>query len=191
MPQGGNMKMNSRLAILVLLGLVLGCARFGQRSQSNSQSNGAQTKASPAGTPGVQALPKTSGERGTPDEAKAMLTKAIEHYNSVGRKQALADFTGKKAPFSDRDLYVACIAPDHIIVANGGFPKLVGSSVDAWKDAEGKSVGKASFDAVSSTGEGSVRYRWFNPVSNKIEPKVLYVQKVGEDICGVGAYNPE
>jgi len=162
---------------------------LGQRSQSDSQNNGAQTKGSPEGT--IPALAKSSGERGTPDEAKSMLAKAIDHYNAVGRRQALADFNGKKAPFSDRDLYVACIGPDHIIVANGGFPSLVGSSVDAWKDAEGRSVGKASVEAVSNNGEGSVRYRWLNPVSHKIEPKVFFVQKVGEDICGVGAYNPE
>jgi hypothetical protein len=61
-------------------------------------------------------------DRGTPPEAKAMLQKALEHYKSVGRKQALADFTAKKAPFGDRDLYVVCIGPDHTMVANGGFP---------------------------------------------------------------------
>lgn len=183
------MKPDSGAAIILLLSLALGCGQMGRRSENTSQSNGAQTKASPAASTEA-AGKKSSGERGTPEEAKAMLAKAVEHYNTVGRKQALDDFNGKKAPFFDRDLYVACIGPDHIIVANGGFPSLVGSSVDAWKDAEGKSVGKASFDAVSSTGEGSVRYRWFNPVSSRIEPKVLFVQKVGEDICGVGAYNP-
>ncbi len=49
-----------------------------------------------------------ASERGTPAEAKAMLQKAVAHYKSVGRQRALADFTGKKAPFADRDLYVAC-----------------------------------------------------------------------------------
>lgn len=184
------MKTDSRLAILVLVGLVLGCAQLGQRSQNSARGDGAQAKASPTAT-SDRSQAKPSGARGTPDEAKAMLTKAIEHYNSVGRQQALADFTGRKAPFFDRDLYVSCIGPDHLIAANGGFPSLVGSSVDAWKDAEGKSVGKASYDAVASTGSGSVRYRWFNPVSGKVEPKVLFVQKVGDDILGVGAYNPD
>ena len=67
----------------------------------------------------------TSGfaaDRGTPAEAQAMLQKAVAHYKAVGRKQALADFTTKKAPFGDRDLYVVCIGPDHTVTANGGFP---------------------------------------------------------------------
>ena len=183
------MKWNFVLAVSLLLLAVIGCSQLRQRSQNSSAGSSPPTQSSP--TVAESAPQRSSGERGTPDEAKAMLAKAIDHYNSVGRKQALADFTGRKSPFFDRDLYVACIGPDHLIAANGGYPKLVGSSVDAWKDAEGRSVGKAAFDAAAGTGEGAVRYRWTNPVSGKIEPKVLFVRKVGDDVCGVGAYNPE
>lgn len=78
------------------------------------------------------ALPSSAraGERGTPAEAKALLQKAVAHYKSVGRNQALSDFTGKKPPFVDRDLYVFCIGPDRTTVASGGFPSLVGTSVE-------------------------------------------------------------
>ena len=183
------MKSNSLLAVSVVLFASIGCSQLGRRSSNNQQGNAAPAQSSPPVT--STAPPPAKGERGTPDEAKAMLAKAIAHYNSVGRKQALADFTGRKSPFFDRDLYVACIGPDRLIAANGGYPSVVGSSADAWKDAEGRSVGKAAFDSVAGTGEGAVRYRWTNPVSGKIEPKVLFVQKVGEDVCGVGAYNPE
>jgi hypothetical protein len=132
-----------------------------------------------------------ASDRGTPSEAKAMLAKAIAHYRAVGRKQALADFTGKKAPFVDRDLYVFCIGPDHMIVANGGYPSFVGSSVDILKDADGKPLGKALLDAGSREGGGSVEYAHINPVSHLPESKVSFVQKAGEDVCGVGAYNPK
>ena len=132
-----------------------------------------------------------AGDRGTPSEAKAMLAKAIAHYKAVGRKQALADFTGKKAPFVDRDLYVFCISPDRVIVANGGYPSFVGSSVDILKDADGKPLGKALLDAGSREGGGSVEYAHVNPVSHLPQSKLAFVQKAGEDVCGVGAYNPK
>ncbi len=132
-----------------------------------------------------------AAERGTPAEAKAMLQKAIAHYKSVGRKQALADFNAKKPPFGDRDLYVFCIGSDHTTIANGGFPQYVGYSTDALKDADGKSVGKAGWDVATSKGEGEVRYQWINPVTHKMEPKISFFAKAGEDVCGVGAYNPE
>ncbi len=128
--------------------------------------------------------------RGTPAEAKAMLQKAVAHYKAVGRAQALADFNMKKAPFGDRDLYVACISPDHKLVANGGFPEFVGLSADLIKDAQGQSVGKAGWDVATAQGEGEVRYQWINPATRKVEPKITYFAKAGTDVCGVGAYNP-
>ena len=136
----------------------------------------------------LAAVAATGAERGTPSEAQAMLGKAIAHYKAVGRQQALADFNKKAAPFVDRDLYVVCLAPDHTILANGGFPSLVGSSADALKDADGKALGKSLWDAAAK-GEGTVRYRWTSPLSGKTEPKVSYVQKAGDDICVVGAYS--
>jgi hypothetical protein len=129
-----------------------------------------------------------AGDRGTPMEAKAMLEKAVEHYKAVGRKQALADFNARRAPFSDRDLYVFCIGPDRFMVANGAYPSWVGQPVDVLKDANGKALGKSLIDAAASPGIGVLQYPHVNPVSHKPEMKVSFVQRVGEDVCGVGAY---
>ena len=137
---------------------------------------------------GVPALLLAAGGRGTPAEAKDMLAKAVAHYRSVGRKQALADYTAKKAPFSDRDLYVFCIGTDGTIVANGAYPSFVGTSADSLRDAKGKALGKALVDAASGPDGGSVEYPHINPVTHKPEEKVSFVQKVGDDVCGVGAY---
>ena len=185
------MKVAFLLTSIFLLSLVISCTQQNQSPQSTQQGKEAQAKPSPAATIDDTSAGKSRGARGTPAEARAMLEKAVEYYKEVGRTQALADFTGRKSPFFDRDLYVACIGSDHILTANGGFPSLVGSSTDAWRDADGKSLGKAIWDAVSSTGEGSVKYRWFNPVSGKIEPKINFSRKLSDDICGVGAYNPQ
>jgi len=127
-------------------------------------------------------------QRGTAAEAKAMLAKAVGHYKTVGRKQALADFTAKKAPFSDRDLYVFCLGPDRTISANGAYPSFVGTSADSLRDANGNALGKALLEAGSRAGGGSVEYPHINPVSRKPEEKVSFVEKVGDDVCGVGAY---
>lgn len=119
-----------------------------------------------------------------------MLEAAVAHYQEVGRKQALADFNGRKAPFFDRDLYVVCVGPNGIISANGAFPSYVGASANVLKDADGKPLGNAILNIGNGTGEGSMKYRMINPVSGKFEPKITFGQKVGEDVCGVGAYNP-
>ena len=129
--------------------------------------------------------------RGTPAEAKALMRKAVAHYQKVGRKQALADFNTNRKEWMDRDLYVFCSDKKHIILANAGFPSLVGLSADNVNDVNGKPRGQAAWDATAATGEGSVEYRWINPMTGKAEPKKTFERRVGDDICGVGAYNPE
>jgi hypothetical protein len=119
-----------------------------------------------------------------------MLQKAVDHYNSVGRDQALADFTGKAAPFFDRDLYVACIDSQHLSSANGGFPTLVGQSTDTIMDANGKPLGADTWDTASTSDVRSVEYPWTDPATGKTEPKTLFYEKVGSDVCGVGVYKP-
>jgi cytochrome c len=127
--------------------------------------------------------------RGTPAEARAMLQKAVAHYTAVGRKQALADFTAKKAPFSDRDLYVVCVGPGGIVTAHGFSAAYVGMSADALKDANNKPVGTTIWTTGSSKGSGSLQYPMINPLTNKLEKKSSFFQKVGDDVCVVGAYD--
>ncbi len=130
-----------------------------------------------------------AGPRGTVAEAKALLAKAVEHYKSAGRTKALSDFNGGKPPWRDRDLYVVCIASDATIAANGAFPHYAGMPVDVLKDAEGKPLGRTMLRVFSSgKGEGAVHYQMINPVSKKMEPKTMYGEKVGSDVCGVGVY---
>jgi len=127
--------------------------------------------------------------RATPAEAKAMLDKAIAHYHAVGRKQALADFTAKKPPFVDRDLYVVCIGPGGIVTAHGFSPAFVGMSADALRDSNGKPVGSTIWNTGASKGSGTIEFPMTNPVTNKVEQKTSYFQKAGDDVCSVGAYS--
>jgi cytochrome c len=156
--------------VVLILALAQLACNFGTQP---TLSSGSQPSQSPSGA---------ASDRGTPDEAMAMLRKAVQHYSSVGRKLALADFTGRVAPFFDRDLYVACIDAHLVQSANGGFPNLVGSSVEP--------ISRAAWDSASNNSIGSVNYQWINPASGLTEPKTFYYEKVGSDVCGVGAYHP-
>jgi signal transduction histidine kinase len=139
----------------------------------------------------LSAVGLLAATRGTLAEAKALMEKAVAHYQKVGRKQALEDFNTNRKEWVDRDLYVFCSDKRHIILANAGFPSLVGQSADSVMDVKGKPRGQAAWDATAATGEGSVEYQWINPVTRKTEPKKTFERRVGDDICGAGAYNPE
>jgi len=125
----------------------------------------------------------------TPAEAKAMLDKAVAYYKEHGRKDALAAFSTRKAPFSDRTLYVFCIGPDKKLVADGEYREYVGQSADLIKDSSGKMLGQAMLDAAA--GPGEIHYSFFNPATQLIEPKMAYLTKVESDVCGVGVYDPK
>jgi hypothetical protein len=138
----------------------------------------------------TEAAATSTGEHATPAEAEAMLKLAVQHYQTVGREQALADFNVKKPPFVDRDLYVVCIGSDHKVSANGGFPLLVGVSADSVQDANGQPLGQVIWDQANKEPEGSLAYNWVNPLTRQQESKVLYYQKLDADVCGVAADNP-
>jgi hypothetical protein len=186
-------KFGYRKIFLVLLALALAqlACNFGaqpstavsQPTSTSAQPSTVVPKPMSSNVPTATQPPAaTTSARGTIDEAKAMLQKAVEHYNSVGRKQALADFTGRVAPFFDRDLYVACIDSHLIQSANGGYPNLVGSAIEP--------ISRAAWDKASENNIGSVNYSWLDPATGTTEPKTFYYEKVGSDVCGVGAYHP-
>jgi signal transduction histidine kinase len=128
----------------------------------------------------------SAGEKGTPEEAKALLDKAVKLVQTEGDAKALAAFNDPKGGFVDRDLYVFCFGPDNKVTAHID-KTMVGKDQATINDAEGKPIGKEMGD-IAKAGSGTVEYKWKNPVSQKVETKVSFLKKAGDQVCGVGAY---
>ncbi len=139
----------------------------------------------PAGTPTMSV-----GQNGSPADARTMLRAAIKHYHDVGRDQALKDFTDKKPPFDSGGLFVVCLGSDHRITAFGGLPMLVGISADTITVTGGQGLGQLLWDAVSVQPQGSIPFQWKNPLTGQQESRMLFYQKLDQDVCGVPAKNP-
>lgn len=167
--------------VLLLIAAQLAC-NAGAPSQSTQAIS--PTEATPAAA-------TSTGENATPAEAQAMLQAAVQHYQTVGREQALKDFTAKKAPFANRDLYVVCLGADHKMTANGGYPMLVGLSADAINGPGGKPLGQEVWDAAGTIPQGTVPVKFDNPFTGQSESKLLYYQKLDQDVCGVAANNAQ
>ncbi len=132
------------------------------------------------------AVGAVAGEKGTPAEAKALLDKAVAEVQKDGSATAVAKFNDPAGGFRDRDLYVFCMDASHKITAHPDAA-LRGTDAAALMDANGKEFGKEMV-AAAKKGGGSVEYMWKNPVSGKVEDKVSYLKKAGDQTCGVGAY---
>lgn len=124
----------------------------------------------------------------TPADAKAMLARALDYYQANGREKALDAFNSNRPPFSDRGLYVFCIGPDRTLVADGEFREFIGQSADILKDASGEPLGRAFWDIAQKDGKGEAHYLFLDPATQLVKPKVSYVAKAGQDVCGVGTY---
>jgi hypothetical protein len=128
-------------------------------------------------------------DRGTPDEAKALVEKAAAHMKAVGPDKAIADFHEKGAGFIDRDLFVFVYNGEGKIMSGVGVPGLIGRSALVLKDVDGKEFGKEIM-AAANGGGGWVEYRMSNPMTKKAERKTTYAVKVGDYVVAAGAYKP-
>ncbi len=129
--------------------------------------------------PAVQAA-----DYGTPEEARAMLERAVEALQA-DEQSALMMFTEGEGGFKDRDLYPYCGGPDGNFTAH---PSLVGKSLKDLKDKTDKAFGEEIY-ATAAAGEiNEVPYMWPRPGETEPVQKIAYVTKVGDQVCAVGYY---
>ena len=126
--------------------------------------------------------------QGTPAEAEAMVKKAVAYIKSEGSAKSYEEFTNGKL-FKDRDLYVIVYDLNGKNLAQGANPKLVGKDLIGLKDSDGKPLIQMFVDLAKSKGKGWVEgYKFLNPVTQKIEGKAMYLERVGDTLVGCGIY---
>jgi cytochrome c len=128
-------------------------------------------------------------ERGTKDEAKAMVDAAFEHIKKVGPEKAYRDFTADKAAWTKKDLYVMVCDNKAVVLAHGGNEKIVGKDMSGVKDANGVAF-VGGMIALAAKGGGWFDYDWPDPLTKKLMPKSTYTRKQpnSEGFIGVGIY---
>jgi cytochrome c len=124
-----------------------------------------------------------TAQAATQAEAKAMVEKAVAYWKANGKEKAIAEFNSPTGQFVKGDLYVFANQLDGLVLANGGNPKLAGQNHLELKDPTGKQFNKESAEIAKTKGSGWIDYEWVNPVSKKVQPKTVWVQRVeGTDI---------
>jgi cytochrome c len=115
-------------------------------------------------------------DRGTAEEAKALVKKAVAYAKEVGKEKALAEINNPKGKFVYKDLYVFAGSPSiRICLAHPMTPPLVGKQMSGLKDADGN---RFLLQMVEKRGSGVVDYRWTHPQTKKIEPKSSYYETI-------------
>ena len=125
---------------------------------------------------------------GTPAEAEALVKKVAAYIKANGNDKAFEEVTNGKS-FKDRDLYVFIYDLSGKCVAHGANAKLVGKDLIALKDPDGKPLVKMLVDVAKDKGHGwtdTVKFR--NPVTDKIQTRVNYIERVGDFAVGSGVF---
>jgi signal transduction histidine kinase len=129
-----------------------------------------------------------ANEQGSAAEAEAMVKKAVTYVKANGPEKSYDEFTNGKS-FKDRDLYIIVYDLNGKNLAQGANPKLVGKDLINLKDPDGKPIIQMFIDLAKGKGKGWVEgYKFLNPVSQKMEGKAMYLERVGDTLVGCGIY---
>ncbi len=127
-------------------------------------------------------------EVGTAAEAEALVKKAVAYIKANGQDKAFAEFGNSKGPFVDRDLYITVYDMSGKCLAHGANPKMVGKDLIGLKDPDGKAFVKERVELAKTKDKFWQDYKFTNPLTKKIEPKAMYVEKAGDLLVACGIY---
>jgi cytochrome c len=129
-----------------------------------------------------------AAEFGTAAEAEAMVRKAIQLIKTEGKEKAFAAFCDPKGKFVDRDLYITVYDFNGNCLAHGANSKMIGKNFMNVKDPDGVPYMKERVEMAKTKGKGWQNYKFANPLSKKIEPKAMYIERFGDIIVACGIY---
>jgi signal transduction histidine kinase len=135
------------------------------------------------------ASPALAEEKFTPEQAKGLTLRAADLIQAKGLEGARA-ILHEEGEFRHGELYVNVIDMAGIWLVYPPMPSGEGRSVLQVKDTNGKFIVQEVIKTANEQGEGWIEYRWINPETKVIGPKVSYVKRVpGTDmIVYVGIY---
>jgi cytochrome c len=130
-----------------------------------------------------------AAEFGTKDEAVAMAKRVQAEFKKAGPEATFKEVSDKAVKdFHDRDLYPFIYDMSGLCVAHGARAALIGKNLNDLKDQDGKFLIREMVAMSEGPGSGWIDYKWPNPLTNKIEDKSSYVEKMGDCFVGVGVY---
>jgi cytochrome c len=131
-----------------------------------------------------------AADHGTRAEAVAMVKRVQAEFRKAGTEATFKEVDDKSVKtFHDRDLYPFIYDLKGVCVAHGARPVLIGKNLIDLKDQDGKYLIREMVRLAEGPGHGWIDYKWPNPLTNKIEDKSSYVEKLGNNyFVGVGVY---
>ena len=133
-------------------------------------------------------VPGHAGDNGTKEEAVAMVKKAIDFLKANGNEKAFDEFSNTKGKFVDRDMYVVVYDMSAKCLAHGQKKSMIGKDLIDFKDVDGKEFFRERVELMKKQQTAWQEYKFTNPVTKKMEPKTMYIERYGDLVVGCGVY---
>jgi methyl-accepting chemotaxis protein len=125
--------------------------------------------------------------QGSPEEAIALVERAVAHRRHGTRDSFLRDLTEPSKGFYDRDMYVFALDDQGHYLAFGGNAAKVGTRVQDIAGIDGAGL-LHTIISQANYEPGWVEYDITNPVSGQVQTKMSYVLTVDDLYVGCGVY---
>ncbi|EKE17171.1 MAG: hypothetical protein ACD_10C00584G0001, partial [uncultured bacterium] len=122
-------------------------------------------------------------------DAQKLLGDAVAYAIKNGLSSATKVFNDPRGAFVRNDLYVFAVNLDSgKFEAHGMNPAWTGTDALDLHDVEGHALIQEMINQARNKGTGVVDYVWRNPVTNAVERKRSFIQRVDNSLLGVGYY---
>lgn len=136
----------------------------------------------------VEGFAKFELQQGTPEEAVALVERAMAHWQRKSSREAfIREITEPSNGYFDRDMYVFVLDRAGHYLSFGGNPGKVGTLVQDIPGIQGQRLVDDIF-AQAAIEPGWVEYDINNPVSGQVQSKMSYVVGAGDLAVGCGVY---
>jgi len=125
--------------------------------------------------------------QGSPDEAIALVERALQRRRSASIEQLLREITDPAGSFYERDMYVFAVDDSGVYRAFGGNPDKVGTRLQDIPGIDGARL-LADVIAQARSEPGWVEYQIANPTTGQVQTKMSYVLEIDRLYLGCGVY---
>jgi len=122
-------------------------------------------------------------------DAIAMAERGAAYMKAHGKEEMMKKISAKDPEFVQGSLYVDMRDINSgIVLAHPINPSIVGKDLTDVPDASYKKYRREIIELAQKKGKGWVDYQYKNPASGKIEPKTIYILRVGDVVLEAGIY---
>ena len=133
----------------------------------------------------VLALPAAAQ---TKAEAEALVKKTVAYAKANGVEKCLHEVNNPAGQLKNGDLYIFVYDLNGTVMAHGANTKMIGKNLMKTQDGDGKFYVMDLVTLGKTQGKGWLAFKFPNPVTRAIEPKVAYVELYDGLVFGSGVY---